>query len=137
MGLRATDPRAGSLTPVQTRCWYLREESRIDGQLCQCPKAKDRARLAHRLRNQARIRARLLINDPKGGVGLYIGGEASATGKAEPMLNWKDAVAKVREKGATGGDVYKSIENSAQRSRGSVNKMLEGVDCEKELRGIP
>ncbi|WP_255991110.1 RHS repeat domain-containing protein [Chitinolyticbacter albus] len=137
VGLRATDPAAGSLTPIQTRCWYLREEARIDSQLCQCAKSKDRARLAHKLRNQARIRARLLINDPKGRVGLYIGGEASATGKAEPMLKWKEAVAKARAKGASGDDVYKSIENSSQSSRGSINKMLEGVDCEKELRGIP
>jgi RHS repeat-associated protein len=136
VNIRHTDPARDSLTGIQTRCRYLREESRIDSQLSHCKSPKERARLAHKLRNEARIRARLLVNDPMRGVGLYKGGEESGTGKAEPMLKWKDAVSKAQARGASGDDVYKSIEASSQKSRASVNKSLDGVDCAKELSGI-
>ncbi|WP_089086423.1 RHS repeat domain-containing protein [Aquitalea magnusonii] len=137
INLRATDPARGSLSPIQTRCWYLREEERIDQKLCQCKSQKERARLAHKLRNEARIRARLLSNDSKWGIGLYVGGEASGTGRAEPMLKWKDAIARAKAKGANSPDeIYKVIEESSKKSRASVNKSLEGVDCNKELKGF-
>ena len=137
VNLRTTDPKRGSLTPIQTRCWYLREEERINAKLCECKSQKERARLAHKLRNEARIRARLLSSDSKWGTGLYIGGEASGTKRAEPMLKWKDAIARAKAKGAeTSEDIYKSIEESSQKSRASVNKSLEGIDCKKQLEGI-
>ena len=78
VNLRTTDPKRGSLTPIQTRCWYLREEERINAKLCECKSQKERARLAHKLRNEARIRARLLSSDSKWGR-AYILGEASGT----------------------------------------------------------
>lgn len=54
---------------------------------------KKKARQAHRLRNEARIRARLLMEDRQKAIDLYTG---STTGKPEPMLTWKQAMAKVK-----------------------------------------
>ncbi|WP_244102133.1 RHS repeat-associated core domain-containing protein [Burkholderia ambifaria] len=131
--LRETDPRGGSLSDVQTRCWYKREESRIDQQLCNCKNLKERARLAHKLRNQARIRARLLMADRDAATALYTGIN-SPTGKAEPMLTWKETVAKANGKGYQGGDVYNYIIGSSKRSRPGVDKMTIGdLDCDKVL----
>lgn len=63
------------------------------------------------------------------GTGLYIGGGVGHK-RAEPMLKWKDAIARAKAKGAeTSEDIYKSIEESSQKSRASVNKSLEGIDC--------
>ena len=131
--LRETDPKGGSLSDVQTRCWYKREESRIDQQLCSCKNLKERARLAHKLRNQARIRARLLMADRDAATALYTGIN-SPTGKAEPMLTWKETVAKANGKGYQGDDVYNYIIGSSKRSRPGVDKMTIGdLDCNKVL----
>lgn len=85
VGLRETDSRGGSLRDVQTRCWYKREESGIAQQLRNCKNLEERARLAHKLRNQARIRAGLLMTDRDAATSLYTGTN-SPTDEAQPML---------------------------------------------------
>ncbi len=66
--LRDTDPKLGSLNDIQTRCWYKREEQNIDQQLCNCKNLKQKARLAHKLRNQARICVTCLLQTGPAGV---------------------------------------------------------------------
>ena len=131
--LRDTDPKGGSLSDIQTRCWYKREEQNIDQQLCSCKNVKQKARLAHKLRNQARIRARLLMTDREAATALYTGVN-SPTGKAEPMLTWQETMSKARSKGYEGDDAYNYIIGSSKRSRPGVDKMTIGdMDCNKVL----
>ncbi|WP_147296204.1 RHS repeat domain-containing protein [Chromobacterium violaceum] len=127
--LRETDPKARSLSNVQTRCWYLREESKIGYQIDCTKPIKQQARQAARLRNEARIRARLLMADREKAIALH---------QSDPNLTFKELMAlKENKKGLTGKDAYQDIVDSASKSRQSVNKaLLEGVDCDKVLEGI-
>ncbi|MFB0824784.1 RHS repeat-associated core domain-containing protein [Chromobacterium violaceum] len=127
--LRETDPKARSLSNVQTRCWYLREESKIGCQIDCTKPIKQQARQAARLRNEARIRARLLMADREKAIALH---------QSDPNLTFKELMAlKENKKGLTGKDAYQDIVDSASKSRQSVNKaLLEGVNCDKVLEGI-
>jgi len=131
---RPTDPTPGSLSDLETRCWYLKQESMIPCQIDRSQPLKQQARQAHRLRNEARIRARLLMEDRQKAIGLYTG---STTGKPEPMLTWKQAMAKAESKDKTGSKAYEYIMGSAQQSRGSVNKNVIGdADCDQVLASL-
>jgi len=131
---RPTDPTPGSLSDLETRCWYLKQESAIPCQIDRSQSLKKQARQAHRLRNEARIRARLLMEDRQKAIGLYTG---STTGKPEPMLTWKQSMAKAESKEKTGSEAYEYIMGSAQQSRGSVNKSVIGdADCDQVLASI-
>ncbi len=123
--LRPTDPTKGSLSNIETRCWYLREEEGILSQIDCTKSLKQQARKASQLRNQARIRARLLMKDRQKAIDLY---------KTDPMLTFKDLVRKKQTKGLKGNDAYKDIIGSSKKSRESVNKsLLEGIDCNDVL----
>jgi len=131
---RPTDPTPGSLSDLETRCWYLKQESMISCQINRSQSLKQQARQAHRLRNEARIRARLLMEDRQKAIGLYTG---STTGKPEPMLTWKQTMAKAESKDKTGSEAYEYIMGSAQQSRGSVNKNVIGdADCDQVLASL-
>jgi RHS repeat-associated protein len=131
---RPTDPAPGSLSDLETRCWYLKQESMISCQINRSQSLKQQARQAHRLRNEARIRARLLMEDRQKAIGLYTG---STTGKPEPMLTWKQTMAKAESKDKTGSEAYEYILGSAQQSRGSVNKNVIGdADCDQVLASL-
>ncbi|WP_311964458.1 hypothetical protein, partial [Acinetobacter baumannii] len=68
---RPTDPTPGSLSDLETRCWYLKQESMIACQIDRSQSFKKQAKQAHKLRNEARIRARLLMEDRQKAIGLY------------------------------------------------------------------
>ena len=121
--LRPSDPKAGSLSNVAVRCWYIREESRIKDN-CKLS-LKQRARNLSKQRNEARIRARMLMKDRKAAIKLY---------QTDPMLTFKQLVAKKKKKGLEGNAIYEDIIESSRKSRESVNKkLLDGVDCAKLL----
>lgn len=131
---RPTDPTPGSLSDLETRCWYLKQESMIACQIDRSQSFKKQAKQAHKLRNEARIRARLLMEDRQKAIGLYTG---STTGKPEPMLTWKQAMTKAESKEKTGSEAYAHIIGSAQQSRGSVNKSVIGdADCDQILASL-
>jgi RHS repeat-associated protein len=131
---RPTDPTPGSLSDLETRCWYLKQESTIPCQIDRSQSLKKQARQAHKLRNEARIRARLLMEDRQKAIGLYTG---ATTGKPEPMLTWKQAMARAESKEKTGSEAYEYIIGSAQQSRGSVNKNVIGdADCDQVLSSL-
>jgi len=131
---RPTDPTPGSLSDLETRCWYLKQESTIPCQIDRSQSLKKQARQAHRLRNEARIRARLLMEDRQKAIGLYTG---STTGKPEPMLSWKQAMAKAESKEKTGSGAYEYIMGTAQQSRGGVNRNVIGdADCDQILASL-
>ena len=131
---RLTDPPPGSLSDLETRCWYIKQESMIPCQIDRSKSLKQQARQAHKLRNEARIRARLLMEDRQKAIGLYTG---TNTGKPEPMLTWTQAIAKAEGKGKTGAEAYAYIMGTAQQSRGSINKNVIGdADCGQILAPI-
>jgi hypothetical protein len=71
--------------------------------------------------------------DRESATALYTGVN-SPTGKAEPMLTWKDAESKARNKGYEGDDVYNYIVGSSKRSRSSIDRVTIGdIDCDKVL----
>ena len=116
--LRPSDPKAGSLSNVAVRCWYIREESRIKDN-CKLS-LKQRARNISKQRNEARM----LMKDRKAAIKLY---------QTDPMLTFKQLVAK-KKKGLEGNAIYEDIIESSRKSRESVNKkLLDGVDCAKLL----
>ena len=117
--LRPSDPKAGSLSNVAVRCWYIREESRIKDN-CKLS-LKQRARNLSKQRNEARM----LMKDRKAAIKLY---------QTDPMLTFKQLVAKKKKKGLEGNAIYEDIIESSRKSRESVNKkLLDGVDCAKLL----
>ena len=132
--LRPTDPPLGSLNNKLVRCWYKREESKINDIVNCCRNKQQQARLAHKLRNEARIRARLLMSDRDEAKALYTGIN-SPTNKAEPMLTWKQTVQKAKSKGLQGDAIYDYIIGSSQRSRKEIDaKAIGDDDCEELLK---
>lgn len=132
--LRPTDPPAASLTNLEVRCWYLREETLITCMLSRTNGLRQRARQAVKRRNEARIRARLLMSDRSKAVALYTGNEDTT---AAPMMRWKDLMKKYGGVGGANPEVYDSIIASSQRSRKSVNTAVIGdEDCEDVLASI-
>lgn len=133
VALRSFDPPKGMLSNKEVRCWYKEQEAKISSQIDPTQSLKQQARQAHQLRNEARIRARLLMEDRQAATGLY-SGINSPTGKAEPMLTWKGLTAKLRGKGLDGDDLWREIIGSSQKSRASVDASAIGSDdCSEVL----
>jgi RHS repeat-associated protein len=127
VGLRNTDPPLGSLSDVEARCWYLREETKICCQIDRSKSLKKQARQASILRNQARIRTRLLMQNRD---------KAKELNQADPNLTFKKLVVyKKKKKGLDGNAIYQDILDTSTKSRNSVNEsLLDGIDCDVVLK---
>lgn len=107
--------KAGTLSNLETRQWYLQQEAKIPELINKNASLEEQARQAFDLRNQFRTQARELMADRD---------LAASLNKTDPNLTWEQVIQKYTEKGFQGDDLYREIVNSAQRSRTSVNKSL-------------
>ena len=114
-------PEYGSLSNVDTRKWYLEQESKIFDMIDRDLPLEHQARQAFELRNSFRTKARELMHDRIAAEKLYM---------TDPNLTWEEIINKQIAKGLQGDDIYKEILQSSQRSRKSVNIML-GIEPEE------
>lgn len=107
--------KAGSLSNLEARTWYLEQESKIPSMIDKNLSLEQQARQVVDLRNQFRTQARELMADRELAASLY---------KTDPNLTWEQVVQKYSDKGFSGDALYQEIVNAAQRSRTSVNESL-------------
>lgn len=108
-------PNLGSLSNVEARKWYLEQESKIKDLINTSLPLEQQAKQAFDLRNQFRTMARELMADRKLAEHLM---------KTEPNMTWEQIVAKKKNEGYSGDDLWIAIIVSSQKSRPSVNKSL-------------
>ena len=104
-----------SLSNVEARKWYLKQEAKIPDMIDKSLSLEKQAKQAFNLRNQFRTQTRELMADRTTAESLY---------KTDPNLTWEEVVRKQSAKGLEGDDIYRAIIESSQRSRKSVNKSL-------------
>ena len=109
------DIRAGSLSNIESRKWYLEREQTIPNLIDKNLPLAQQAKQAFELRNKFRTRARELMADRQ---------LAEQLNRTEPNLTWDQMVNKQIEKGYSGDEIYKAIIESSQRSRKSINQIL-------------
>ena len=109
------EPKRGTLSNVETRKWYLEQESKIPNLIDKSLALEEQAKQAFTLRNQYRTQARELMADRQA---------AEALNKSDPNMTWEEIVNKYISKGFSGDELYQEIINSSQRSRQSVNESL-------------
>ena len=107
--------KAGTLSNVEARKWYLEQEAKIAGQIDKSLSLEQQAKQAFELRNQYRTEARELMADRKLAEQLNV---------SDPNRTWEEIVKKTKDKGLSGDDVWSEIIESSMRSRQSVNKSL-------------
>ncbi|WP_073694056.1 alpha/beta hydrolase [Mycobacterium sp. ST-F2] len=115
----------GSLSDIEVRSVYLNGEQRmaaLDESLRnQGVDAEARARTMFEARNELRSWARELMSDRDG---------ADRLTRENPNHSWDDIVAKYRERGLDGDDLYHTIAERSMASRPSVNQQL-GLDPDR------
>jgi len=118
-----SNPVRGTMTNVESREWYLAQEAKIPSLLDRSAPLETQARQAFDLRNQFRAGARERMSDRAGASSLY---------RENPNLTWAQASGKARRNltnsgvsNPTNSQIYQEIINSSQRSRASVNKLLD------------
>lgn len=109
------EPKPASLDTKQARIWYLKHEAMIPALIDRSLTLEEQARRAFDLRNQFRTRARELMSDRE---------KVRELNKNEPNLTWDELIRQKIDKGLSGDDIYKSIIESSQHSRKSVNQAL-------------
>lgn len=107
--------KPGTLSNIETRTWYLEQESRIPSLLDKKLSLEQQARQAFELRNQFRTEARELMADRN---------LAEVLNKTEKNLTWEQLVSKKMQEGYSGDELWKAIIESSQKSRASVNESL-------------
>ena len=110
--------KSGTMSNYEARKWYLEQEKKIPLVINSKSSLKVQAQQAFSLRNKFRTEARLLMKDRD---------LANFLNSTEENLTWEKVVEKQVERGFAGDDIYREIIKGAQKSRGSVNKML-GVE---------
>ena len=111
-----TNPANGSLSNEQARRWYLEKEATISDSIDHNASLEEQAHQAFELRNEYRAKARELMANRE---------EAAKLNATEPNKTWDEIVQKQIDKGYAGDEIYKSILESAQRSRPEVNNSLD------------
>jgi hypothetical protein len=107
--------KAGTLSNIDARKWYLENEAKIPNMIDNSLPLKQQAKQALDLRNQFRTQTRELMSDRNLAESLY---------KSDPNKTWQEMIQRQIDKGLTGDDIYKGIIESSQKSRPSVNKSL-------------
>lgn len=134
LGLPAYHP--GSLSDYEVRSVYLNGEQRMyalhENLVQRGVDPETRARAMFEARNELRSWARELMSDRAG---------AERLTRENPNHSWDDIVAKYRERGLDGDDLYNTIAERSMASRPSVNESL-GLDPNRppplpEVRGAP
>lgn len=134
LGLPAYHP--GSLSDYEVRSVYLNGEQRMhalhENLVQRGVDPETRARAMFEARNELRSWARELMSDREG---------AERLTRENPNHSWDDIVAKYRERGLDGDDLYNTIADRSMASRPSVNESL-GLDPNRppplpEVRGGP
>jgi hypothetical protein len=112
----------GTLTDVEVRSVYLNGEQRMhalqDALVAQGVDAETLAHTMFEARNELRSWARELMSDREG---------AAKLDRESPNRSWDDIVAKYRERGLSGDQLYETIAERSMASRQSVNERL-GLD---------
>lgn len=120
LGLPAYHP--GSLSDYEVRSVYLNGEQRMnalhENLVQRGVDPETRARAMFEARNELRSWARELMSDRAG---------AERLTRENPNHSWDDIVAKYRERGLDGDDLYNTIAERSMASRPSVNQSL-GLD---------
>ena len=113
------DLEDASLSNLDARKWYLRQETTIPGRIDKNLSLEDQAKQAFEWRNRIRTRARELMMDRKTAEGLNI---------TDPNKTWEQMVQKAINDGHSGEGIYTAIIESSTHSRADVNKKfgLEG-----------
>ncbi|WP_052675829.1 contractile injection system protein, VgrG/Pvc8 family [Paenibacillus sp. IHBB 10380] len=104
-----------SLSDVEARQWYLRQERSIPSLIDSNLQLEKQARQAFDLRNKYRTEARELMSDLEGANELFW---------KEPNKSWNEIIDIAKKKGYSGDEIYNYILGSSQRSRKSVNQKL-------------
>ncbi len=126
----------GSLSDYEVRSVYLNGEQRMhalhENLVQRGVDPETRARAMFEARNELRSWARELMSDRAG---------AERLTRENPNHSWDDIVAKYRERGLDGDDLYNTIADRSMASRPSVNESL-GLDPNRppplpEVRGGP
>ncbi|OBB97167.1 alpha/beta hydrolase [Mycolicibacterium peregrinum] len=126
----------GSLSDYEVRSVYLNGEQRMhalhENLVQRGVDPETRARAMFEARNELRSWARELMSDRAG---------AERLTRENPNQSWDDIVAKYRERGLDGDDLYNTIADRSMASRPSVNESL-GLDPNRppplpEVRGGP
>lgn len=126
----------GSLSDYEVRSVYLNGEQRMhalhENLVQRGVDPETRARAMFEARNELRSWARELMSDREG---------AERLTRENPNHSWDDIVAKYRERGLDGDDLYNTIADRSMASRPSVNESL-GLDPNRppplpEVRGGP
>lgn len=112
----------GTLTDVEVRSVYLNGEQRMhalqDALVAQGVDAETLAHTMFEARNELRSWARELMSDRE---------SAAKLDRESPNRSWDDIVAKYRERGLSGDQLYEIIAERSMASRQSVNERL-GLD---------
>jgi filamentous hemagglutinin len=116
--LYGDNPLRGTLSNIEARQWYLAEDAQIMNRIDSSAPLEIQARQAFDLRNSNRTEARTLMNDRVSADRLF---------REEPNLTWDQIVESKRNQGLSGDDVYRSILQSSQKTRASIN-MAYGLD---------
>ncbi|ODS22425.1 hypothetical protein AB835_14255 [Candidatus Endobugula sertula] len=118
-----SNPNRGTLTNVEAREWYIAQEARIPSLIDKSAPLENQARQAFELRNGFRTEARDRQAD-----------RASASGitRENPNLTWEQVNNRARRRlsdngvsNPTNDQIFQEIIGSSQRSRESVNRLLE------------
>lgn len=106
---------AGTMSNVEARTWYLKQEASIPGLINKDLSLQQQARQAFNLRNQFRTQTREMMSDRE---------LAASLNKTDPNLTWNQVVKKYSGQGLKGDDLWNEIIQSSTRSRQSVNSSL-------------
>ena len=107
------DLEDASLSNLDARKWYLRQETTIPGRIDKNLSLEDQAKQAFEWRNRIRTRARELMMDRKTAEGLNI---------TDPNQTWEQMVQKKMDRGLSGDAIYQAILESSTHSRPEVNR---------------
>lgn len=113
--LYGDNPLRGTMSNFEARQWYLGEDAKILDALDPAASLEVQAKTAFDLRNANRSGARELMSDRITADRLY---------REEPNLTWDQLISSRRSTGLSNDDIYRSIINSSQKTRTSVNKLL-------------
>ena len=113
-----TNSLRGTMSNVDARIWYKAEDAKILGKVYASASLENQAKQAFNIRNSNRIEARELMFDRV---------SADRLTREEANMTWVQITNHKASLGYTGDDIFRSILNTASKTRASINK-LYGLD---------